>query len=180
MHYANGLKNAKVCVIDIDSNKTKFTCPATKDVSLYHSVKFQETEMILRRYYGIGEGIIQKYGKCAFQSGLNVKMPFHSTEPPIMLHTSTPKQTVKRKAREDRQLCTLLFCPTSGCRGTFDNKEDYDKHLLEGIHEFPKACSALDSVKKMFVSKMKSLSSSHGIFLLKQSLYRPHRCLKFR
>ena len=107
--------------------------------------------MLLRHYYDIGEGITQKYGKCTFQSGLNVKKPFHSTEPPIMLHTSTPKQTVKRKVREDCQLCTLLFCPTSGCRGTFDNKRTMTNTRVKKFM----SCSALDSVKKMFVSKKK-------------------------
>ena len=70
LHYGDGLKNAKVCLIDIGSNKTEFTCSATNDVSLYHSVQFQEIKMILRLYYDIGEGITQKYGKDAIQPSL--------------------------------------------------------------------------------------------------------------
>lgn len=164
LHYAKGLKNSKVCVVDISTQDTNLNCSKTKDISTYHSVAFEDNEMKMRRYYGIGKGVTQKYSDCSFQSGLNVKMPFHSTEPSPIMVTSTPKPNSKKTVCEDRQLCTLYFCATAGCKGTFENKPDYDAHLIAGNHEFTKECGALDTVKKMFVSKMKSLSSSHEVY----------------
>ena len=163
LHYAKGLKNSKVCVVDISTKDTKLSCPKTKNVSTYHSISYEDDRMIMRRYYDVGKGITQKYGKCSFESGLSVKMPFHSTEPAPITIASTPKPNSTKKIREDRHLCTLYFCPISGCKGTFEDKKQYDEHVATGIHDFAKECGALDSVKKLFVEKMKSLYSSHEL-----------------
>ena len=87
-------------------------------------------------------------------------MPFHSTEA-IQL-TSTPKSS--EKIREDRKLCTLYFCITIGCKGAFEKKQDYDVHVLHGNHEIVKECDAMDTVRKSFISKMKSLSNCYAIY----------------
>ena len=45
LHYVNGLKNSKVCVVEIDTGNTKLSCSKTKNVSGYHSVLYEETGM---------------------------------------------------------------------------------------------------------------------------------------
>ena len=71
---------------------------STKNVSNFHSVSFDTTAMQMRRYFTIGQGIVQKYSDSDFQSGLLVKIPFHSSDfiPMITVtpqSTSTPKIT---------------------------------------------------------------------------------------
>ena len=158
MHYANGLRHSKVCVAEIDTEKTIVKCKTTKNVSHFHSVSYEKTGMKMRRYFEIGDGIMQEYSDCDFQSGLIVRKPFHSTEN-IASITDIPTSTPKR-GREDRQLCTLYFCPENGCKCSFNEKREYEVHLLEGIHEIIKDHGSMDTVKKNFVSKMKAITQS--------------------
>ena len=64
LHYANGLKNSKLCVAEIDTEKTIVQSKTTKNVSHFHSICYDVTGMQMHRYFENGEGIVQEYSDC--------------------------------------------------------------------------------------------------------------------
>ena len=140
----NDNQSAEDCVAEIDTEKTNVRL-IKLNVSAFHSILYEEEGMQVGRYYAVGEVIVKDYSH--LESGLNIKMLFHSTATiPI---TSIPKSS--EKIREDRKLCTLYFCPTIGWKGAFEKKQDYDVHVLHGNHKIVKECGAMDMVRKSFI-----------------------------
>jgi len=70
--------------------------------------------MKLYRYYGVGKGESMALSEVVVKSVL--KIPFSQT-------SNDEKEKKKAKLREDRQLCTLLFCPNHESSETFENYE---------------------------------------------------------
>ena len=84
-------------------------------------------------------------------------LPYSPTEKRLV----NEKNLKKPKAREDRQLCNLIFCQESGCSESFIERIEFDSHMLAGIHHSLQITSAMDKVKKSFISRMKSSSQLH-------------------
>ena len=62
LHYASGVANVKVAVIDIDKKKIgKVVAEEIPFITQYHSFKFQEDTIKIWRYFDIGEGVELPY-----------------------------------------------------------------------------------------------------------------------
>ena len=155
LHYGNGLKDAKVGVAEItdvslDGNKIQ-------NISNYHSIEFHEEFVTMWRYYGIGEGVKQPYSGINVQPSIKMIKPYHKTD---KREGNVKKQESKK--REDRRLCTLLFCQEVGCSASFDSPTELEEHELLGVHTVPTDISGMDKVKKLFVQKMKGNHQTHS------------------
>jgi len=80
LHYGSGLKNTKVCVVEIMASKSIVVASKIKNISFYHSVRFNEKTMTFWRYFGVDKGVEIPYSdEFKFQSGATVIVPFSST-----------------------------------------------------------------------------------------------------
>ena len=157
LHYGKGIKNSKVCVLEINEETSKLKGIEIPNVSSYHSIEFFEEHMVLYRYFKIGSGVTLRYNDAnTFVSSHNQTNAFSQTGE--MGHTLSKE----KKKRRDRELCKLLFCPVSTCTCSFENQSEYDAHLLSEKHIFPKRRSSMDFVRSSFVEKLKSTSHLHS------------------
>ena len=63
--------------------------------------------------------------------------------------------TTKLTVRPDRQLCSLFFCQKIGCSASFENANEFELHMVAGVHQCSKLISSMDRVKNAFETKMK-------------------------
>lgn len=162
LHYGSGLKDSKVCVIEINPESVKVEGQKIKNISHYHSVEFKEDKMTFWRYFDVGEGVDVAYSEMHVASGAVVKVPFSST-------CRESKKKMFSKPRADRQLCKLLFCPESGCGATFTTYKNYEEHMIIDNHDVMKHHSSMDLVRQSYVDKMK-LSSMTSLPLFGNDL----------
>ena len=130
---------------------------AIRNVSYYHSIKYFEEYMLLWRYFEIGEGVKQVYTNVYFKSSYDIILPFSTTGKRGSGKAITNKLTL----RPDRQLCSLFFCQEIGCSAAFENVNEFELHMVGGIHQRSKLISSMDRVKNAFVTRMKSSSQLH-------------------
>ena len=159
LHYGKGLKDAAVVVIEVEIQ----TLEGKKipGIQGYHSVEFHKQKMMFWRYYGIGKGISHPYNDLQVVSGATIVKPFSSTDkrnPQAITSAETQQPSCKKAKRNERDLCTLLFCNQPGCSSSFEKKEDYEAHMLAEVHQLTEKRTDMDMVKGLFVEKMKSLS----------------------
>jgi hypothetical protein len=140
--------------MEIDREKAVVDAPKIKNVSHYHSIEFLQKEMKLYRYYDVGEGERMTLSKVTVYSGAVLKMPFSTT-------SSIEKERKKVKFRQDRQLCTLLFCPSHDCSATFESYKKYEEHLLSDQHTAVEVQTPMDLVRSSYLQKMKCSSMLH-------------------
>ena len=119
LHYGKGIKNSKVCVLEIDEEKSNLKGIEIPNVSAYHSIEYFEDHMVLYRYFKIGSGVVVYYSDAnEFVSSHNLIKPFSQTgEIGLGL-------LPKKKKRTDHQLCTLLFCPVASCTCSFETQSE--------------------------------------------------------
>ena len=151
------MKNSKVAVAQINNAAMNVTGPKIPKISNYHSIEFKEDNMKMWRYYQIGEGISQEYNNLAIKPSIQLVLPYSTTDNRIP--TSGKQKAAKH--RDDRKLCTLLFCPEVSCIQSFEEINCLEEHLLSGEHTIAKEMSTLDKIKKSFVEKMKQTSQHH-------------------
>ena len=113
--------------------------------------------MLLWWYFEIGEGVKQVYTNVHFKSGYNIILAFSTTDRRGSGKSITNKLTV----RPDRQLCALLICQQIGCSVSFENANEFELHMVAGVHQPSKLISWMDRVENAFVTKMKSSSQLH-------------------
>ena len=154
LHYDYGLKNAKVSMVKIENSLLKG--PKISKISDYHSIEFLNDHMKLWRYYGIGEGIEQPYNNLDVQPCVEIVKSFNSTDK----HPGGAP-SAEKKRRKDRDLCTLFFCNAVGCCASFCSKNELEEHTFIGQHGRANERSSFDTVRNVFVNKMKSLSQVH-------------------
>ena len=80
MHYGSGVKDAMVCVAEIDDAKASLTGAKVKNFTAYHSIMFEEDGMRMWRYFDVGEGIFQPYLDVKFVSGIKIIKDFSKTD----------------------------------------------------------------------------------------------------
>ena len=156
LHYGKGLKNASVVVLEIEDLKGK----KIPGIQSYHSIEFKNKEMVFWRYHGIGKGIAHPYNSLKVISGATIVKPFSKTDKrclPVFQREGEASSS-KKKKRNDRDLCSLIFCMHPGCSSSFEKVEEYDAHMLGENHHITEKRTDMDKVKGMFVEKMKSLS----------------------
>ena len=120
-------------------------------------MQFEEKEMVFRRYYEVGAGVSHPYNDLQIKPAAEIIKDFSETSKQQL--TSSEAKKAKRK---NRDLCSLFFCMETGCSCSFENKDDYEAHILRGDHKGVQTASTMDCVKEMFVEKMKSLSDARS------------------
>ena len=55
----------------------------------------------------------------------------------------------------------MFFCQEIGCSASFENANEFELHMVAGVHQRSKLISSMDRVKNAFVTKMKSSSQLH-------------------
>ena len=163
LYSRSGIQDAEVCVVEIDSSIATLTGAKILSFQNYHSIKFEDKEMILWRYFDVGEGIRIPYSGVTFQSGAILKKPFSKIQQ--FEKTNTSK---KGKERFDRKLNNLFYCHEIHCCEAFHDKKIYENHLIKDIHNFigkSVIVSSEDKVQKTFTARMKliSLPKSLGV-----------------
>ena len=58
-----------------------------------------------------------------------------------------------------------MFCSETGCIETFKDFPQRDNHMLQGLHNIPKATSSFDKVKKSFAAHMISSTAAHRVLI---------------
>ena len=84
-----------------------------QNISNFHSIEFCKDYMRMWRYYDIGEGLKQPYNNLSVKPSIKLLIPYHKADKRTLQQIG--KQKAEKK-REDRQLCTLVFCQEIGCR----------------------------------------------------------------
>ena len=142
-------------------NNAEMTIAGTKipKISTYHSIEFHSDHMRMWRYFDIGQGVKQTYNNLLIEPAIQLLLPYSKTDCRIA-RIQSGKQKVAKK-RDDRQLCTLLFCPELGCTESFEEPASLETHMLSGLHTIAKEMSSIDKVRKSFVEKMKVTSRVH-------------------
>ena len=157
LHYGFGMKDTMIGVAQVDN--VLLDGPKIPGLSDYHSIEFQEDHMVMWKYYQIGEGIKQNYNNLTVNPAIKLLQPYSKTESILRLESGKRKG---EKQREDRRLCTLLFCQELGCIQSFNTIAELNSHNESGVHTIAKEVSSFDKVKKIFVEKMKSTSQLHS------------------
>ena len=145
------MKNVAVSVIKVVNQELKGE--KIPGIQSYHSVEFQEKEMIFWRYFNIGVGQPHRYNKLSVPSSSEIILPFHDTDK-LPYSSCEPKMA----KRPERQLCTLYYCRESGCSSSFEKEEDFEAHMMFGEHTVVEASTSRDAFRGMFVEKMKAMS----------------------
>ena len=65
LHYGKGIKNTKVCVLEVDLQESALQGSEIKDSSVFHSAQFFPTYMKLYRYFNIGTGVKIQYSSAS-------------------------------------------------------------------------------------------------------------------
>ena len=131
----NGVKNAKVSLVEIDSSQKIVN-------SNYHSAEFEGNKIRFWNYYSVGEGIIVKKKCVEFTSGLNVLSRFEEVG---SNYNSTPCEHKKPRLdcmRNDN----ISYCPISDCVKTFLNEAALEIHML--LNSRSHSLTGLDQVSK--------------------------------
>ena len=152
LHYASGVCNAKVGVIEIDRSKTEFLAQDVPGIMQYHSFEFNDNHIKFWRYFDVGEGVAIPYSKkVIFVSGAVVIKPFSSTSSNMAI----PQNNKKRISRE---ISHLIFCTESDtCHATFDTVEKYNIHLEQGCNNV-NIDTSMDKIRSKIFKHMKTSS----------------------
>ena len=140
MHYGFGVKDAKVCVAEVDSARASITGSKVNSFTSYHSIQFEEDGMRMWRYFNVGKGLHHPYMDVEFTSGIKVIKHFSKTDA-----GTRPKS--KEKQRNERSLKKLLFCTEVGCSEVFYDQDEYEKHIAEGSHTSAADKTSMDKVR---------------------------------
>ena len=115
--------------------------------------------MVFWRYYEIGDGISHPYNHLKIQPMAEIIKDFSETRT-NELANSNPKKA----KRSSREFCHRIYCMEPGCSSSFEieKRGEYEAHMLSGNHSGIAHVTSMDSVKGMFVDKMKSLSEARS------------------
>ena len=152
LHYGSGIQNAQASVIEIDVSSSTLLGPKIPSINSFHSAKFSVDSMKLFRYFNVGSGKYVKYSnESKFVSSYNVIRDF----------SRTSLDRGKRKKSKKCGSSYYFFCPDSNCTSVFETEDEFDAHVLRGIHTRAKETTVMDQVRSSFVKKMKVSSSEH-------------------
>ena len=150
LHYGKGLSNSKVGVLEIDSSQSIMSGQDISGINSYHSAEFNDDNMKLFRYYGIGAGKVIKYKDAKFVPSYTPKREF-----------SVASNCGKKKTSKRLNNKTLLFCRDASCQSTFDTIKELEEHMLTESHTSVEEISSMDKVRSSYVKKMKASSAAH-------------------
>ena len=145
----NGVSNAKVGVVEIDSSLSVLEGQEIQGINSYHSAQFYEDHMKLDRYFEIGSGKVVQYNQANFAPSYTIKSNFSNA-------SNNSKKIKKRKTKK-----MLLFCTNPSCTSVFENVEELEQHVLNEAHKSIEERSSTDNFKSSFAMKMKASVSSH-------------------
>ena len=72
----NGVKNAKVSIVEIDSSVNEIKSQKIDNISNYHSAELKDNTNRFWNNYSVGKGIVVEKKCVEFTSGLNVVSRF--------------------------------------------------------------------------------------------------------
>ena len=142
----NGVKNAKVSVVEIDSSVNEIKSQKTDNVSNYHSAEFEDNKIRFWNYYSVGKGILVEKKFCE-----NVDSNYNSM----------PCEHKKRRLDRMRN-DNVLYCPISDCVKTFLSEEALKNHMLLNNHSY--SLTGLDQVKQIYISHVTNSSELNCSF----------------
>ena len=87
---------------------------------------------MLWRYYDIGQGVKQIYGKSTIKPAIELLVPYSKTDNKIA-RADSQKQKAPKK-RNDRQLFSLQFCPNVGCTQSFETTASVEERIVRPAH----------------------------------------------
>ena len=141
--YTNGVKNAKVSIVEIDSSVNQIKSQKTDNISNYHSAEFEDNKIRFWNCYSSGKGILVEKKCVEFTSGLNV---VGRCENVGSNYSSMPCE--HKKPRLDRMRNdNVLYYPISDCVKTFLSEEALKNHMLLNNHSY--SLTGLDQVKQI-------------------------------
>ena len=140
LHYGFGMKESMVGVAQIRNDEVVLSGPKIKNISNYHSFEFTEKKMKMWKYFDIGDGIEQDYSDSSIKPAIELLLPYSKTESNVQRYQSGKQ----KKKRDDRQLCTLQFCPEVNCTASFESSSELEEHMLSGLHNVANSTSWLD------------------------------------
>ena len=151
--YLGGPESSKLSVVEISKNDTKITESKIQNIQSFPSVEFQEDKMTFWQYFGCGQDREIKYSNLTLESGLNVIETFEGG-------SKTPKRHKKPNTRKDRCPNTLLFCPHPDCLQSFEQQDNFDRHIINRQRANVSLLTSMDSVKLHYCDM--ACKSSHS------------------
>ena len=96
-------------------------------------IKYRESQ---KEYFGkkgmtLHIDVFHPYTNVLFKSGVEISIPYVwcSKDGSVV-----PERPLSTKRRENRSLCSILFCSEPLCSDTFDTTEQLENHMLENKH----------------------------------------------
>ena len=160
LHYAKGISNTQVAVVESDLQDSLLTSKEIKNVSSYHSIVYSATAMKLYRYYNIGSGVSVTYSNSEFTPSYNVKREFSNTQSGE--NQEGEMSSRKKRKRNDHSTCNVIFFQNVLCSDVFETMSEYEEHLLSENHTTEKQETAMDIVRASYVEKIKVSSCLHS------------------
>ena len=149
--YLNGVKNAKVSIVEIDSSVYEIN-PQKFFNSNYHSIQFENDKILFWNHYSVGKGIVVEKKCVEFTSGLNVLSRFEKVG---SNYNSTPCE--HKKPRLDcMRNGNIFYCPISDCVKTFLSKAVLENHMSLNNQSY--SLTGLDHVKQIYINHVTNSS----------------------
>ena len=145
--HMNGVKNAKVSIVEIDSSVNETKSQIIDNISNYHSAEFEDNKNCFWNYYSVGKGIVAEKKCVEFTSGLNVVYRFEKIG---SNYNSKPWEHKKNPTLDHMRKENILYCPISDCVKTFLSEAASENHMLLNNHSFN--LTGLDQVKQIYIN----------------------------
>ena len=139
--YMNGVKNAKIYIVEIDSSVNEIESQKIDNISNYYSAELEDNKICFWNYYSIGKGMVVEKKCVEFSCGLKVLSKFEKVG---SSYNSTPCKN--KKTRLDRMRNNnILYCPISDCVKIFPSEAALENHML--LNKYIESLTGLDQVK---------------------------------
>jgi hypothetical protein len=127
MEYCGGVKNSKIGVAEVISDKIKIHhVVSIPEVSLIRSVVYTEDGIIIRKASNVGCGRLIPYSNLQVQCNMKLIESFSPS--------NQKSNETKPNERSDRKINSFYFCSESNCMSTFKDEVDLYNHIALGQH----------------------------------------------
>ena len=118
------MRNAKISIIDINKEECSFGNIKIQDIQSYHSVKFENGEMIFWKYFEIGAGKKVLYRNLNINCSIQVILPIqHDTKSRQKSISISKNNTFYLK------FLNFIFCPEDNCTSEFETADKLSLHI---------------------------------------------------
>jgi hypothetical protein len=127
MEYCGGVKNVKIGVAELTTDKIKINNAATiPEISSIRSVVYTDNGMIIRKASNIGNGRLIQYSNLKVTCNMKLIESFSPSNHKVNMK--------KQNERIDRQMTSFYFCPEYACISTFKSEAELNDHIALGQH----------------------------------------------